>query len=236
MELCEKLKQIRKENNLTQQQLADELCLSRTVITKYERGHKVPNLDTLLLISNYFKTSIFDEYKSKLKLFFLLIRCCIPYLISLILLFVSSLSLVCNLINVNNQYGYNIYNDELKVKNSDEILIVKYNHINDIKIKSVKYIIIQDLNYNDNKNLYNLNVNYKSENKIDGYVLIFINEMKSENNLYYEDGYYNRDIKIKHKPFIYPLKDYDESLPYNEQTGECSKILNYYIDLIEKVK
>ena len=53
MELCEKLKQIRKENNLTQQQLADELCLSRTVITKYERGHKVPNLDTLILISNY---------------------------------------------------------------------------------------------------------------------------------------------------------------------------------------
>ena len=37
MELCEKLKQIRKENNLTQQQLADELCLSRTVITKYDQ-------------------------------------------------------------------------------------------------------------------------------------------------------------------------------------------------------
>ena len=43
-------------------------------------------------------------------------------------------------------------------------------------------------------------------------------------------------LTIFHKPFIYPLKDYDESLPYNEQTGECSKILNYYIDLIEKVK
>ena len=62
MELCEKLKQIRKENNLTQQQLADELCLSRTVITKYEKGHSVPSLDILILISNFFKTSIFDEY------------------------------------------------------------------------------------------------------------------------------------------------------------------------------
>ena len=81
MELCEKLKQIRKENNLTQQQLADELCLSRTVITKYERGHRVPNLDTLILISNYFKTSIFDEYKNKFKLLLLSIKCIIPYLI-----------------------------------------------------------------------------------------------------------------------------------------------------------
>ena len=79
MELCEKLKQIRKENNLTQQQLADELCLSRTVITKYERGHRVPSLDTLILISNYFKTSIFDEYKNIFKLFFLSIKCYIVH-------------------------------------------------------------------------------------------------------------------------------------------------------------
>ena len=117
MELCEKLKQIRKENNLTQQQLADELCLSRTVITKYERGHRIPSLDTLILISNYFKTSIFDEYKNKLKLFLLSIKCIIPYLISLIILLCSSLTLITNTIKINHQYGYNIYNDELKVKN-----------------------------------------------------------------------------------------------------------------------
>ena len=231
MELCEKLKQIRKENNLTQQQLADELCLSRTVITKYEKGHSVPSLDTLILISNYFKTSIFDEYKDKFKLFFLSIKCVIPYLISLIILLCSSLTLITNTIKINNQYGYNIYNDELKVLYSNYIYIVKNSYLrienenvgkyNTIDFLSTNKEIISET-YIDNK------FNYDSK-----FYLLFFNE-----NIIYDIGLgeYSNEIIISHKPFIYPLKDYDESLPYNEQTGECSKILNYYIDLIEKVK
>ena len=64
------------------------------------------------------------------------------------------------------------------------------------------------------------------------YYLIFI----EVDRVYLKEGAYSSYCNITNKPFIYPLKDYDESLPYNEQTGECSKILNYYIDLIEKVK
>ena len=229
MELCEKLKQIRKENNLTQQQLADELCLSRTVITKYERGHRVPNLDTLILISNYFKTSIFDEYKNKIKLFILSIKCITPYLISLIILLCSSLTLITNTIKVNNQYGYNIYNDELKVKNCENIVILKVNY----SVSEKSFGISSKLCVSNTNVVYNFKyINDKYLNIINNncFYLIFItqnefNEKTAEN-----------EITISHKPFIYPLKDYDESLPYNEQTGECSKILNYYIDLIEKVK
>lgn len=228
MELCEKLKQIRKENNLTQQQLADELCLSRTVITKYEKGHSVPSLDTLILISNYFKTSIFDEYKDKLKLFLLSIKCFIPYLISLIILLCSSLTLITNTIKINNQYGYNIYNDELKVKNCDEIFIGKINYFTKESTFDISYIYVMMSN----------NLEYKTKNLIVNsqcnifiqYYLIFRSE-----NVEYTNKISDRLI-ISYKPFIYPLKDYDESLPYNEQTGECSKILNYYIDLIGKVK
>lgn len=228
MELCEKLKQIRKENNLTQQQLADELCLSRTVITKYERGHRVPNLDTLILISNYFKTSIFDEYKDKFKLFFLSIKCIIPYLISLIILLCSSLTLITNTIKINNQYGYNIYNDELKVENSEEIFIAKINYFMKENILDISYIYVimtNNLEYKTKNMMVNNQCNFSIQ-----YYLIFRCE-----NIEYTNKIPDRLI-ISHKPFIYPLKDYDESLPYNEQTGECSKILNYYIDLIEKVK
>ena len=231
MELCEKLRQIRKENNLTQQQLADELCLSRTVITKYEKGHRVPNLDTLILISNYFKTSIFDEYKNKFKLFFLSIKCIIPYLISLFILICSSLTLIANTIKINNQYGYNIYNDEMKVLYSNYIYIVKNSYFktgnnnigkyNTIDFLSTNKEVISEM-YIDNK--FNLDSKF---------YLLFFNK-----NIIYDIGLgeYSNEKIISHKPFIYPLKDYDESLPYNEQTGECSKILNYYIDLIEKVK
>ena len=232
MELCEKLKQIRKENNLTQQQLADELCLSRTVITKYERGHSVPNLDTLILISNYFKTSIFDEYKNKLKLFLLSIKCIIPYLISLIILLCSSLTLIANTIKINHQYGYNIYNDELKVRNCVEICVVNIvmdikNNENEYKKHAVSLINLRNIADKSINRKYFLMAHIPLSN---GYYLLFINKMTNDYK------YNEKEINIFHKPFIYPLKDYDESLPYNEQTGECSKILNYYIDLIEKVK
>ena len=43
-------------------------------------------------------------------------------------------------------------------------------------------------------------------------------------------------MEVNYKSFIYPLKDYNPSLPYDKQEGECRKILNYYIDLIEKIK
>ena len=233
MELCEKLKQIRKENNLTQQQLADELCLSRTVITKYEKGHSVPSLDTLILISNYFKTSIFDEYKNKFKLFFLSIKCIVPYLISLIILLCSSLTLITNTIKINNQYGYNIYNDELKVKNCNEIYIVSMPFAieNNEEIYKQKSVVKIDLKNNKIKyNEYRQLLVYSSLLCDSDYYLLFIS---NEN---FDKKYQRLEYKISHKPFIYPLKDYDESLPYNEQTSECSKILNYYIDLIEKVK
>ena len=85
MELSEKLKQIRKENNMTQQELADVLCLSRSVIAQYEKGYKIPNVTTLDIISKYFKTDVFDEYKKKVKHFFLSLKCIVPYLISLMI-------------------------------------------------------------------------------------------------------------------------------------------------------
>ena len=226
MELCEKLKQIRKENNLTQQQLADELCLSRTVITKYERGHRVPNLDTLILISNYFKTSIFDEYKDKFKLLLLSIKCIIPYLISLIILLCSSLTLVTNTIKINNQYGYNIYNDEMKVEYCDEICIVNIvmdikNNENEYKKHAVTLINLKNIADKSNNRKYFVMVDMPLAN---GYYLLFINKMTNDYK------YNEKEINIFHKPFIYPLKDYDEYLQYDEQTGECSKIINYYID------
>ena len=228
MELCEKLKQVRKENNLTQQQLADELCLSRTVITKYEKGYSVPSLDTLILISNYFKTSIFDEYKDKFKLFFLSIKCIIPYLISLIILLCSSLTLINKTIKINYQYGYNIYNDEMKVKNCDEIQIIKYLFFSEEE--NTGCCSIYSTIYSENKSFTLFIENEVVVPKVD-YYLIFLNNKQI---ICDEITFYK--YKIINKPFIYPLKDYDESLPYNEQTGECSKILNYYIDLIEKVK
>lgn len=38
MEFCEKIKKIRTDNNLTQEQFAEKLFVSRTAVSKWESG------------------------------------------------------------------------------------------------------------------------------------------------------------------------------------------------------
>ncbi|MFA5766138.1 MAG: helix-turn-helix transcriptional regulator, partial [Bacilli bacterium] len=42
MELNEKIRKLRKENGLSQEQLASKIFVSRTLITKYESGSVFP--------------------------------------------------------------------------------------------------------------------------------------------------------------------------------------------------
>ena len=58
MALNEKIIKIRKENNLTQEEFAQRLFLTRQAVSKYERGLSYPSIDTLKLISKEFKISI----------------------------------------------------------------------------------------------------------------------------------------------------------------------------------
>ena len=52
------LRKIRKDNNLSQEELADELGVSRQAISKWESGQSVPESDKLIVISNYFIVSL----------------------------------------------------------------------------------------------------------------------------------------------------------------------------------
>lgn len=58
MALNEKIITIRKENNLTQEEFAQRLFLTRQAVSKYERGLSYPSIDTLKLISKEFNISI----------------------------------------------------------------------------------------------------------------------------------------------------------------------------------
>lgn len=60
MEFNEKLQQLRKQNNLTQEQLAEQLYVSRTAISKWESGKGYPNIESLKCISKLFSVSIDD--------------------------------------------------------------------------------------------------------------------------------------------------------------------------------
>lgn len=63
MEFNEKLQKLRSEKNLTQEELAEMLFVSRTAISKWESGRGLPNIDSLKAISKVFSVSI-DELLS----------------------------------------------------------------------------------------------------------------------------------------------------------------------------
>lgn len=58
MEFAEKLKTLRKDSDLTQQEVADKLYISRSLYAKYESGIAVPNKDILEKISLLFNVSV----------------------------------------------------------------------------------------------------------------------------------------------------------------------------------
>lgn len=54
MEFNEKLQQLRTGKNLTQEQLAEQLYVSRTAISKWESGKGYPNIESLSVFLNSF--------------------------------------------------------------------------------------------------------------------------------------------------------------------------------------
>ena len=54
----DKIRRLRKENNLTQEVLAEQLDISYTYLSQVERGVRGINVDNLVLIANRFNISI----------------------------------------------------------------------------------------------------------------------------------------------------------------------------------
>ena len=60
MNLSEKLKEIRKNEGLSQEQLAEKIGVSRQAITKWETGKGLPDVENMVIIAEIFKTTL-DE-------------------------------------------------------------------------------------------------------------------------------------------------------------------------------
>ncbi len=60
MDFPEKLQELRKSKNMTQEELAESLFVSRAAVSKWESGRGLPSIDSLKAISVLFKVSIDD--------------------------------------------------------------------------------------------------------------------------------------------------------------------------------
>ncbi len=58
MKLSEKLYSLRKKSGLSQEELAEQLSVSRQAISKWESGVSVPESEKLITISTYFNVSV----------------------------------------------------------------------------------------------------------------------------------------------------------------------------------
>ena len=58
MKLSKQIIRIRKLNNLTQEELANDLNVTRQAVSKWERNISLPDLETIKLISNKYNVSI----------------------------------------------------------------------------------------------------------------------------------------------------------------------------------
>ena len=63
MEFNEKLQELRKQKGLTQEELAEQLYVSRTAISKWESGRGYPNIESLKAIAKFFSVTV-DELLS----------------------------------------------------------------------------------------------------------------------------------------------------------------------------
>ena len=60
MEFNEKLQELRKGKGLTQEELAQEIFVSRTAVSKWESGRGYPNIDSLKELAAFFSITV-DE-------------------------------------------------------------------------------------------------------------------------------------------------------------------------------
>lgn len=58
MEFGDKLQELRKQKNLTQEELSERLFVSRTAVSKWESGRGCPSIESLKAIASFFQVSI----------------------------------------------------------------------------------------------------------------------------------------------------------------------------------
>ena len=58
MEFYEKLQELRKQRNITQEELAAQLFVSRTAVSKWESGRGYPSIESLKALARFYSVSV----------------------------------------------------------------------------------------------------------------------------------------------------------------------------------
>ena len=192
MGLSEKIINLRKSNNLTQEELAKRLFVTRQAISKYERGVYFPSIDTIKLISKEFNISIndlLDVNKENKSLTYKPLGTKQSWFIALYAFYLFFVSFIIVILNINYENA-----DLVSLILSDFILVLVFSMVLYMLIKTIFPLNKILIEYND----YNLkiktirkvkeikfeeieNIEIKTHGKLNsGKIIIFTNKEKYE--------------------------------------------------------
>ena len=135
MNIQDKIIQIRKDKNLSQEEFAEILGVTRHSVSNWERNTCYPDIETLIIISNKFNISLDDLLKNDIKLVKTIdkkikINKLLKYL--LIILLITSIITVIILNYKHKRDISNIKNDFINVKEDNVIISIDKKNITNI--------------------------------------------------------------------------------------------------------
>lgn len=68
MEICERLKEMRKAAGLTQEQAAEKIMVSRVTLSHWENGRSLPDIASLISLSDIYNVSLDELVKEDSKM------------------------------------------------------------------------------------------------------------------------------------------------------------------------
>lgn len=217
------IKELRKKNNLTQQELADKYGVTYQAVSKWERGINLPEISLIKEMSNDFNISIeslldgdvsCNNVKNNYKKYI--------SIIVIILVIIVSVILIVNKYNKEDTFDFKTLSttcQEFKVSGS-----IAYD-----KIKSSIYISHIDYCGGNDNTIYKsitCSLYESSDNNISK-----ISSCPEKENLTLED--YLKDITLKIDHYTQNCKNYHDNSLYLEisATSDSEKITTYRIPL-----
>lgn len=168
------IKQIRKENKLTQKQLADKYNVTYQAVSKWENGLNLPDTSLLKQISNDFNISLDDildgnysKRKNNIKIITIISITLIIIVTIISIIFINSsnnsfnfktLSSGCDNFNISGNIAYNDNKSSIYITN------IKYCGGNDTELYNEIECILYESNNNIEKKISSCN--YKEEEDI----------------------------------------------------------------------
>lgn len=159
MNYSEKIKQLRKEYNLTQSELANKLFVTRQAVSLWEQGKVEPSKDTLILIKEIFNISV-DEWLEtndleinnkpkniKVKINYKKIIYLLTIILGVIIIIIGTINIISR-INILNPKGYEKSN---KITRKETLIINKGNSETIVFEESGKPLIKCDIPNSYNK-------------------------------------------------------------------------------------